>query len=105
MQSAAAATIREDYYEWRAIKGIQLEGRIALIEGLERAAAIVKYGVKFPLVGNLKQAPLAVVKAMSKVSWYKLVPSRLYMIDNALGLGHRDEITLPRLSADDEQGN
>ncbi len=101
LQPEAAATIQEDYHAWQAIKGIQLEGRISLIEGPERAAAIVKYGMKFPLVGNLKQAPLAVVKAMSKVSWYKLVPSRLYMIDNSLGLGHRDEIVLPRQPEED----
>lgn len=105
LQPAAAATIQEDYHEWRAIKGIQLEGRISLIEGAERAAAIVKYGLKFPLVGNLKQAPAAVVKAMSKISWYKMVPSRLYMIDNSLGLGHRDEIALPSQTDADEQRN
>jgi len=31
-----------------------------------------------------------------KVDWYELRPSRLYLIDNSLGLGHRDEVALSR---------
>jgi len=89
-----SATIQEDYRDWRAIKGIQLEGEASRIEGAERAAAIARYGSKFPIVGNLAQAPAEIVKAMSRIVWYKVVPVRLYFIDNSLGLGHRDEVPL-----------
>jgi hypothetical protein len=43
----------------------------------------------------LAQAPAAIVKALAKVRWYKIVPDRLCFIDNSLGLGNRDEIKLP----------
>lgn len=89
-----AATIQEDYKDWPQIKGVQLEGQAHKIEGVEKAAAIARYGVKFPVIGNLTQAPAEIAKAMSKIGWYKVQPKRLYFIDNSLGLGHRDEVPI-----------
>lgn len=93
-QPGVSATIQEDYKDWREIKGIQLEGKARRIEGVEQAAAIARYGLKFPIVGNLASAPTEIVKAMSRIVWYRVVPTRLYFIDNTLGLGHRDEVPL-----------
>jgi hypothetical protein len=94
-QPIVSGTIQEDYRDWRMIKGIQLEGEVSRIEGAERAAAIARYGLKFPIVGNLAQAPAEIVKAMSRIVWYRVLPARLFFIDNSLGLGHRDEVPLP----------
>ena len=91
-QPKVAVTIQEDYQDWREIRGIQLEGTAYQIEGAERARAIARYGRKFPIIGNLTQAPVEIVQAMSKIGWYKVLPERLYMIDNSLGLGHRDQV-------------
>ena len=93
-QPTVSAAIQEDYKDWREIKGIQLEGEARRIEGAEQAAAIARYGLKFPIVGNLATAPAEIVKAMSRIAWYKVTPTRLYFIDNSLGLGHRDEVPL-----------
>lgn len=90
-----AAAIQEDYRDWRKVKGIQLEGQARRIEGAEQAAAALRYGLKFPVVGDLAQAPVEIVEAMSRIIWYRLTPRRLYFIDNSLGLGHRDEVPLP----------
>lgn len=87
-----AATIQEDYKAWPEIKGIQLEGAVFKLDGLEQAAAIARYGKNFSLVANLAQAPVEIAKAFSKVSWYKVVPESFYFIDNSLGFGHRDRI-------------
>lgn len=86
-----AATIQEDYADWAAIKGIQLEGTVRLLEGREREAAMTLYAKKF---GFLSQ-PIAVVEAaLLRVNWYCLSPDRLYFVDNSRGFGHRDEIDL-----------
>jgi uncharacterized protein len=90
----ASAAIHEDYADWRAIKGIQMEGTVALLAGEAAEQARRLYGAKFPIVGKLEQAPAAIVEALAKVRWYKLVPDRLYFIDNSAGFGHRDEIDL-----------
>jgi uncharacterized protein YhbP (UPF0306 family) len=90
-----AVTIQEDYSDWLEIKGIQIEGVAREISGVEEEKARRLYGQKFPVVGMLAHAPAAIVKALAKVRWYKIVPQRLYFIDNSRGLGNRDEVNLP----------
>lgn len=92
-----SATIQEDYADWPAIKGIQLEGNVQQIHGAEKLQTIKRYGEKFPVLSNLDQAPKAILAALDKVAWYKLTPTRLYFVDNAQGFGHRDQISLPFL--------
>ena len=89
-----AATIQEDYADWPEIKGLQLDGIASNISGEDEARARALYGEKYPLVGKIAQAPSAIVKAMARVRWYRLVPQRLYFIDNSAGFGHRDELDL-----------
>ncbi len=89
-----AVTIQEDYADWPDIKGVQIEGTAAEISGTEEKQARLLYGKKFAVVGMLAQAPAAIVKAMAKVRWYKVVPQHLYFIDNSAGFGHRDEVDL-----------
>lgn len=93
-----AVTIQEDYADWLEIKGIQLEGAAGEISGVEEERARRLYGQKFPVVGKLAQAPAAIVKALAKVRWYKIVPHRLYFVDNAVGLGQREELDAVLLS-------
>lgn len=90
-----AVTIQEDYSDWLEIKGVQIEGVAREISGAEEDMARKLYGEKFPVVGLLAQAPAAIVKALAKVRWYRIVPHRMYFIDNSGGLGNRDEIELP----------
>ena len=95
-----ALTIQGDCSDWLDIKGVQLEGVVSEISGREEDLARKLYGEKFPVVGMLAQAPAAIVKALAKVRWYKIVPQRLYFIDNSLGLGNRAEIELPENPGD-----
>ena len=87
----AAATIQEDYKDWPAIKGIQFEGYVTELQGVERKEAISLYEKKYPFI---KSAPSQIRLGLARVNWYCLSPRRLYFIDNSQGLGHRDEITL-----------
>jgi uncharacterized protein YhbP (UPF0306 family) len=63
--SAIAATIQEDYRDWREIKGVQLEGVARKVQGIERAAAIARY--QAALVGGAARAPVEVVSAMKRL--------------------------------------
>ena len=95
----ASATVHEDYADWREIKGVQMEGIASVLAGEEEETARRLYGAKFPVVGKLAQAPAAIVKALAKVRWYKLIPDRLYFIDNSTGFGQREEIDLRQAGA------
>ena len=92
--SRCAATIQEDYSDWARIKGIQLEGRVRELQGEEESRAQRLYGEKFPIVGAVANVPPAIVKALARVRWFRLVPERFHFIDNSQGFGHRDEIDL-----------
>ncbi|RPH58238.1 MAG: pyridoxamine 5'-phosphate oxidase [Burkholderiales bacterium] len=87
-----AATIHEDYADWPQIRGIQLEGIASELADEDADRARRLYGDKYPIVGKLAQAPAAIVEAMAKIRWYRVVPDRLYFIDNSAGFGHRDEL-------------
>lgn len=87
-----AATIQAEYSAWEAIRGIQLEGRCVLLGGEERETAVALYATKFPIIGD--HAPPQIAQALDKIGWYKLIPIRLYFIDNSLGLGHREELRM-----------
>lgn len=87
-----AATVQEDYGDWAAIKGIQLEGRVRRLEGDEARRAQQAYAEKFPLVSPLAKVPPAIAAALARIAWFRLEPARLHFIDNSKGFGHRDEI-------------
>ncbi|MBX3615494.1 MAG: hypothetical protein KF786_18165, partial [Burkholderiaceae bacterium] len=72
--------------------GVQLEGVARPLAGAEAAHARELYGAKFPIVGKLAQAPAAIVEAFAKIGWYRVVPDRLYFVDNSVRFGHRDQV-------------
>lgn len=87
-----AATIQQDYADWAQIRGVQLEGVVRPLAGADAARARELYGAKFPIVGQLAQAPAAIVEAFAKIGWYRVVPDRLYFVDNSVRFGHRDQV-------------
>jgi len=92
-----AVTVQEDYKDWRKIKGIQLEGRVERIEGIRaKAKAMAVYALKFPEVIKLFTDPTSGVfyKAFLKVKFYRVVPVKLFFIDNEQGFGKRQELVL-----------
>lgn len=92
----AAVTIQRDYDDWPRIVGLQAEGLVVQLDGDERAHARAVYAAKFPFVGRLGAAPAAIAEALNRVHWYRFTPQRLYLVDNSLGFGHRDELDCRR---------
>jgi len=89
-----AATIHEDYADWTEIKGVQLEGVTTQLSGADETAVRTLYAKKFPIAGDLAQAPEAIVRAMARVRWYRLDPRRIFFINNAAGFGSRAEVDI-----------
>lgn len=90
--AAVAATVHEDYHDWREIKGIQVEGTVEQVSAAEEASIRELYGKKFPLAADPASAPAAIAAAFAKVRWYKLAAARAYFVDNSAGFGHRDQV-------------
>lgn len=87
-----AATIQEDQPDWARIKGVQLAGVASELAGEEARHAQRIYGAKYPFVGNAARLPQAIAAALARVHWYKVVPERLYFIDNSVAFGHREQV-------------
>jgi uncharacterized protein YhbP (UPF0306 family) len=86
---AVAATIQEDYDDWTAIQGIQMEGTAHALAGAAAARARALYEARFPFIAN---APPVVREALAAVTWYHLVPSVVYFVDNRVAFGHRGRV-------------
>lgn len=100
--SAIAATISEDYHNWKEIKGIQLEGRAVQVTGaVEKARAMAAYLEKFPFVADfIKSADFR--KMMDKVKFYKITPDTVWFVDNSQGFSHREQLVLSNLGLESE---
>ena len=97
-----AVTVQEDYKDWRAIKGIQLEGRVLLVDGIiEKAKAMAVYARKYSDVIRLFTDPGSgpFYKAFLKVKFYRVAPERVFFIDNSQGFGQRQELPSADLTA------
>jgi len=94
-----AVTIQEDYRDWRKIKGIQLEGRVTLVDGIiEKARAMAIYARKYPGIIKLFTDPASggFHKAFLKVKFYCIETEKIFYIDNEQGFGNRQELVLDR---------
>ena len=97
VNSRVAVNIQEDYKDWRVIKGIQLEGKVMLVDGIiEKAKAMAVYARKYADVIKLFTDPSSGIfhKAFLKVKFYRVVPEKVFFIDNEQGFGKRQELIL-----------
>jgi len=96
--SIVSAAIHEDYSDWRAIRGIQLEGQAERLRSLKLQARFWEvYLKKFPFVKQFFQAGSVqdmLKTKLSGVRLYRIVPQTLYYIDNSRGFGHREMLDL-----------
>jgi len=94
-----AVTVQEDYKDWRKIKGIQLEGKVDLVDSLiEKGKAMAAYARKYPEIMKVFTSPDngGLFRAFQKVKFYSVKPDRILYIDNEQGFGKRQELIVER---------
>lgn len=94
-----AATVNPDCDNWHDVHGVQLQGTVTVVDGIQRAKALMLYLKKFPQIDQLYAKPSGeheetIVKRLKAANFYCIEPSWLRFIDNAKGFGHRDEYQL-----------
>ncbi len=93
-----AAAITEDYQEWQAIQGLQIQGRALLVTSpAEKALATAAYLRKFPAVRHILEAP-SQFRGVKAARWHCLVSEVLRLTDNTKGFGSRFELELKKES-------
>lgn len=94
-----AVVIHGAHQPWAAIRGIQMQARIAAIAPADRARVEALYFARFTDVGMLVHAPAGAIEAriaekFASSAFYRITPQRLRYIDNARGFGKPVEIDL-----------
>jgi len=90
-----AATIAPDYTDFRLIRGLQIAGRaarLAAASDVARARALM--AARYDFLAELAHGPEALRKALTKAGFYVLRPERITLIDNTLGFGHKETMTI-----------
>ena len=84
------ATIAPDYSDFRAIRGLQIQGeasRLNAIADIARAQGLMV--ARYSFLAQLAAAPATLLKAWQKAAFYRLTPTRITLIDNTRGFGHK----------------
>ncbi|HKQ32359.1 MAG TPA: pyridoxamine 5'-phosphate oxidase family protein [Thermodesulfobacteriota bacterium] len=93
LNSRAAVTISKDHSDWRAICGLQIKGKVFEVTESEEEAARKVFGKKYPfLAGLLGNREL--FRGARGISFYKVVPETVKLIDNTVHFGYKTELDL-----------
>jgi uncharacterized protein YhbP (UPF0306 family) len=85
-----AATVAPDCAEWLAVRGVQIAGDACRLRDdaeVERASHLMRR--RYPFLDQLASGPPALRQAYAKAGFYRLDPTRITLIDNARGFGHK----------------
>ena len=81
-----AYTVDEDYDDWMAIQGVQMQGTASIVEDEDEAGDVfAMYVKKFPFVANFPPNP--------NLIFIKVVPQSAFFLDYKKGFTHRDAVT------------
>lgn len=82
-----AATIYADGQQWQTIRGVQLEGTCVALSGKAAKTAQAVYLAKYPFIAT----NLLLARLLQKITFYKISPTWLRLIDNSRGFGYKEE--------------
>lgn len=91
----AAATVHGDVADWRAIRGLQIAGQVIPLDGEALRVARETYAAKFPQIGDPARAPEPIARAFARVRWFALRVERIFLTDNTVAFGQREELRYP----------
>jgi uncharacterized protein len=90
-----AATIAPDYSDFAAIRGLQIAGTAQRIGATdERARHLQQLEKRYPFLQKLAAGPAKLREAYVRTAVYRLQPSRIVLIDNSKGFGHKETLEI-----------
>lgn len=91
-----AATVTEDYKDWREIKGLQMRGRVEPASTIEWPLAVEAYLAKFPFAREFLRPDKLWQVAGKKLNarFYRFSPEEVYFLDNASGFSSRTQVQI-----------
>lgn len=94
-EARVSATIAPDYGDFRAIRGVQVEGRARrLAESGEADVARKLMARRYRFLQEMELLPETLRRAISGAAYYRLDPGRITWIDNTRGFGSRHTVAI-----------
>jgi uncharacterized protein YhbP (UPF0306 family) len=88
-----AATVAPDYSDFVAIRGLQITGAARqIMETEDRMRHLARLEARYRFLAQLAGAPLKLSEAYARTTVYRLQPTRIIMIDNTKGFGHKETL-------------
>jgi len=89
-----SVTIAPDYTDFAAIRGLQIVGKAHKVADREQTRHLGYLEARYPFLRTLAKAPKELRAAYARIAAYRLEPSRIVLIDNSRGFGHKDTLIL-----------
>jgi len=94
-----ALAVNADVDNWNDVRGLQIEGDAAPVQGPERARALALYLAKFASVNALFEAPKnadeqTIARRLQNTDFWRVTPRFIRLIDNGQGFGFKLELRL-----------
>jgi uncharacterized protein YhbP (UPF0306 family) len=90
-----AATVAPDYSDFVAIRGVQITGAARrVVAADERLRHLAQLEARYTFLGQLAAGPSELREAYAQTAVYRLQPSRLVLIDNTKGFGHKETLEI-----------
>lgn len=97
VNNKVSATIASDFMDFVDIKGLQIAGTARqLTNPADRSRCIALLTDRYPFLQRISAEPGALQEALIKACVYRLEPSKIVLIDNSMGFGHKDILNLER---------
>jgi len=89
-QPRVTVTVAPDYTDFRMIRGLQIVGDARrLVDEAELSRAQERMISRYAFLQELATGPAALRAAIEKAGFYCLLPTRITLIDNTKGFGHK----------------
>jgi hypothetical protein len=88
-----AVTISKDHSEWKTISGLQMRGRAYEMPEGESEPARKIFEKKYPFLAGLLGMP-DLFRGARGITFYKVVPETVRLIDNSVHFGYKAELSL-----------
>ncbi|TAK46622.1 MAG: pyridoxamine 5'-phosphate oxidase [Xanthobacteraceae bacterium] len=88
-----AATIAPDCSDFAAVRGLQIAGHARRVVGDDATRRhLTMLEARFPFLKKLSLVPDKLRQAYARTAVYRLDPSKITLIDNSRGFGHKESV-------------
>jgi uncharacterized protein YhbP (UPF0306 family) len=86
--------VAPDYASFGEIVGLQIAGQARRVTERERDVHLARLETRYPFLQRLAEGPAAMQTAYARIAVYRLQPSRIVLIDNTRGFGHKETLEI-----------